>query len=815
MSEFAAYHEAPPLNPAEQHLLDLLTMPPHVEEAQRQAFEAELEALIARQPTDERREFVRTGAELRRWIHFGKPGEPLPAAYSVTYSTVNGSTDITYNAGAAPIPPKIQDYVAENLKTIAEYQLQCQLPPLRGAIVDAIADVIRTQPQYQYLSSFLVAQTDQTERPLSPPAYAIRAAQVTEQTMQRFGVEPERFAYDINASQHYKHGLGRLESATEPHKSAASTQSAFEYFNGWLLANLCTHIGPYANDHRLTAPSGNLTSIQLAPSAHTGLLRLVACTDRGEQFPLAANLLQDIIREAVPEKDRLPYELPELARDLGYAFVYNLYAQDNKNLQSVLEVTVQQQAEQSGYHNVLDKWGPDPAVAACLRRPRSPLYERTYSTQSNYRSDTIYDAQFSFNVLSKDIAELSKKDSIGVITYRSPRVTDGRMVITQTAQAEYPTTASFYDLEIALDSDKSLGRPDSGTAPAVPGMEVVARDGNIWRFAMANHDPYRGSERISIDAKRAAILAQHYESLGLHGLVRDMRHHKGALHVTDLVRYIVQSTDYTYDSSLPWEMGASAPWPLHTFAPYISNGHLHAQCTGSGMFLAASLDIALPGCNPKPLGGHKLPQEGGKVSALGHQQTIILYNNKPYIVDATGREVEVAASPSSAQAEQHAVSSLIALGAFAVKSTLYQIGRNLRPHKPYVTPENTSPRVTPEYLRAQHKTHLDQTIRHTEQLLQAMLKAENQDALYKHLGTLNKHDPNNMTIAALASAQQGNWQALDDARSFIAGYTQLDETERITMRKQYGMPVYTDRHMTLLVDQLTAAQRVAPQRARS
>lgn len=95
------------------------------------------------------------------------------------------------------------------------------------------------------------------------------------------------------------------------------------------------------------------------------------------------------------------------------------------------------------------------------------------------------------------------------------------------------------------------------------------------------------------------------------------------------------------------------------------------------------------------------------------------------------------------------------------------------------------------------------------------MKAENQDALYKHLGTLNKHDPNNMTIAALASAQQGNWQALDEARSFIAGYTQLDETERITMRKQYGIPVYTDRHMALLVGQLTAAQRVAPLRAGS
>lgn len=82
MSEFAAYYEAPPLSPAEQRLLEALTLPQHLEDSYKQAFETEIEALIDRQPTDERREFVRTGAQLHRWIHFGRPGEPLPPLHT-------------------------------------------------------------------------------------------------------------------------------------------------------------------------------------------------------------------------------------------------------------------------------------------------------------------------------------------------------------------------------------------------------------------------------------------------------------------------------------------------------------------------------------------------------------------------------------------------------------------------------------------------------------------------------------------------------------------------------------------------------------
>ncbi|MGI0134085.1 MAG: hypothetical protein ACREBW_03915, partial [Candidatus Micrarchaeaceae archaeon] len=240
-----------------------------------------------------------------------------------------------------------------------------------------------------------------------------------------------------------------------------------------------------------------------------------------------------------------------------------------------------------------------------------------------------------------------------------------------------------------------------------------------------------------------------------------------------------------------------------------------AQCTGSGMFLAASLALALPGCSPKSIHGHSLPRQGGNVSTEGHEQATILYENKLYIVDATGRETETATSASASQVERWNITSLVALGAFTVRSTLHQIGRSLQPHKKPAIPQDTRPPIAPEHIQTNRKAQLEQTMGRLEQLLQTVFKAENHDILYERLGPLTRDDPNRLTITALAEAQQGNWQNIEQTSRYIADYMQLDETRRMSLQKQYGIPAYTNRHMSLLASQLDAALRLAPQHSRS
>ncbi|HEU4967167.1 MAG TPA: hypothetical protein VFT53_06885 [Candidatus Saccharimonadales bacterium] len=87
MSEFpAAYQEAPLLSPAEQHLLNVLTIPDRLRATTAARFESELEQLVAVQPTIERQEIVRESAKLLRWGCFARAGEPLPPNYEIRYT---------------------------------------------------------------------------------------------------------------------------------------------------------------------------------------------------------------------------------------------------------------------------------------------------------------------------------------------------------------------------------------------------------------------------------------------------------------------------------------------------------------------------------------------------------------------------------------------------------------------------------------------------------------------------------------------------------------------------------------------------------
>ncbi|HEU4967166.1 MAG TPA: hypothetical protein VFT53_06880 [Candidatus Saccharimonadales bacterium] len=714
------------------------------------------------------------------------------------------------------MPANAHEYVANNLPSFTQYYERFQQDGSKQALFDAVADVIRHQPQYTFLSSFGVSAPEQAEQPLSPATFAMRSREIEEQTSRRFHLRPSDFFCDPNADLHNKRGQLRLTLQTEPvqHSRTPDHDSAFEHFNNWLLDTIREDIDHFLASRGLRAPVGNIIGIR-ALQASAGLVSdLELYTDKNETIPDAVSLIRNILSTALLSSySSQPYELPELAPSMVMSFAHNLYSGTYRGFADTLEATLQQHTG-AAVAQILPavRW-INTDILACLRRPQGPLCTTGDSAHGRSMSH-INDPAFAARVIAKDKIHEHESKVIGTVAVRSPRALDMRLITHQTAKSSYPIKAGLYDLQIDLTDQNITNEFNTfHTAPAIPGMEVVARKGDTWYFAMTNHDPYKGSSRIPVLDEHRITLARHYKEAGLTELSTALEKHQGALTVADLVRYIRNNTRYTYDVNLPQAQSASSR--IADFSPYVQDGLLHAQCSGSAAFLAASLRIALPGSITKSIQGYILPRHSNSLTAVRHEQVSYTYDNKLYIMDATATDDENHAIREGAAQREAALRPTIGdLGRFALQNTQRILGRTRRPStpSPKISPKN---HMTVEQMYQHSEQRLAGQHQQLEKTLQTVFKAKNQQILYEKLAGLSTNDPNRLAVAAFYQAQHGNWQALHQTHALLQDYLGLEVHERNTVLRQYQIPHYSDSHLKLLAERLAAATRLAPRGSRS
>lgn len=790
--------EAPPLTPAEQRLLEVLTYPEDLQSAWRERFGAVVQSELDACVTPQDQALLSKVATLMEWEWFAGPGESLPDGVAM-----NNHDDLVF----------LDDDVERYKYAVRDYLMYGRTSPdmrgpmielaterhdyfwtnMAGSVREAIAGVVKETPAYAFLHALASEAPRDLDVPLSAAQRMIREAQEEDVVRRTYGLEDTdslRMHYDAHSTLQR-----RLYQLDDERMRAPKRQEADPKKR---LMNYIIHELNEFHGHK-----GDEQVVEIVQGEYdlAGLIRDGRREHIGdEMYETSDNWIS--ANERNGPRTMAGY-------DWSWNLLYNLAREladpENKHLSAleVLDMSVLPVDDSYFY----EAKTVAPGLKVYLHRDDIPIIKERYVPGKRWRphtSEKDYADVIGADVLADDgreviahIAGSARRDVAGRVVTAARRVTHDK-----------PRHINDYSFMLFVDSDEgndwrlfgysaidSLECNDiDEIEPYIPGYQVAAHDPDegVWYFKQAEEDPYKGSAEVSIGESGKDRLVAQLRSIGMGPMAEELSSYTD-INLAQLVTMLQSHSDYTFDKKYRIPSYQSTSLTDEYFGQLVDEkGRLQVQCTGAATFLRHILQTALPGGQVMNVSGHMVNNKGN-ISDIGHMQVMVVHEGRQYFVDATppSRWAGVVDPSSRAISNDNARADR--------KNPFAEAPKTFESQSSEAIEQATTSLESLHQERAQRTENIAER---TKSLLKAhfdLLPNTPDDELYKHILRLKKDaDPIRRVMEIVLKSENADERDIDSiqtAKSYIEAVKNAD----VYVLKRIGIPRYDGIFLTSLV----------------
>lgn len=555
------------------------------------------------------------------WLRAGEPGEPLPEAL-VAYR--DGSDQLTH----ITLDPAIGERLANKFSDVATYGTKFQIqasklnqnhreigPIASGKVTKLLGQALAATPGLTLLRSFLEPVQSSADRRLTPAELIVREQQEFGRIRHTFGLNDSSMSLGSEpaASKALYRATNRLDEETVPSPTSNTPADALaranEFFRSTLIAkhNALRPDAPIPADstidvHRdaIYARSHDYSQV---PVALGSTLNAYIGEVNGDDFKSPANRLF---------RDRIINILGESRNSMIFAVPVAYETADN-----LLDPSLHVYTDMFDINDVA--WLRQPHIPEERILDGSPDATMPLYHTEEYPRNSLVDAENFEHLVNTPVGHLltdkrtdSQRSGITLISI-SP---SSRQVLDSS-----PLTDPA--LRLQLSSQVLTGDQEQ---PYIPGYRLAHTErlgaDRVYDFARDDSDPYEPCP-ATISETQLTDLSNYCKNRGLQAIGTAL-HEQPPETITDLVRIIQANSDYFIpEDSYRQGSGIDA-----------DTGRYYGQCTTFAT-LSSDMITEFLGLPARTIDGLAIQQGGGEISALGHQQTLVVYEGRAYILDAT------------------------------------------------------------------------------------------------------------------------------------------------------------------------------------
>lgn len=622
--------EMPDLTPAEQQVLEAITLPENHQKRLHQQFQAaiseEVETCI--DPGDA--DLIKTVASIIEWEWFAQRGDSLPDGIVMN---TNGELIPRTKYAAANVVRVRHHLEVSVLESTSKYRegLMDALD-MDSKIREAFAAIGRESEIYRVLHAIASDTPESEDMPLPLARRMIREAQIEDDVRRRHSLAPsDTLGLHPNAHREFNKGVCRLDDETEKRKTLQTLDGRER-----LLAFLVDEYNEYDDDPGVPL----ITSFYLNENGD-----ICGRGIDGEEVYIGGGALHDFsycMSESISKPNRL-----ESIADSEFipAYLLTNLLDPEKLSQPVLKVLYE---SAYGFSPADVRIGGDivAEVLTYIRGVQSDIVGRL--PYEDGTGPTWVKTSENPSIEVHDLQGLKKEQNtiIGLTRGKAYLAANHLVMGGNPRQSEYPQTADDYDIRIELGgssiSFNTYGKDFAFRkgVPFIPGFELVAIDKsdrtNQFYFKRAEVDPYNGSAEVMLDPGGIQAVINQCQEIGFTALADKLRGTR-EVSLADMAAFVSEVSDYTFEQKyyLTDFFGEKREFAAEDLKKLVDEtGRLQVQCTGAATFLGYLLKTALPGSHATTIGGNVIEPDG-YISAAGHAQVMVSHAGEQYILDAT------------------------------------------------------------------------------------------------------------------------------------------------------------------------------------
>lgn len=612
--------ELHPLSPAEQQLLEAISLPEELQEELHGQFQACIAKTVDSFVNPSDKETIASAASIIEWEWFAKRGDPLPDGIVIAKNLQLLPRAERLVAPVARARVFLDNVVLHDLER-HRFSLLLQ-QGFDDEVRQSLVALAKESDIYKLLETIASDIPQPADTPLSPATRMIREAQIEQDVRMRHGLSiDEPLQPHPNAQRDLHRGTLQLDDETE-RRRVQRQQDGRSRLMAFLI------------DHFNAADTISYTARQPFPTL-TSLYRdgedIFGCDIDGNAVLISGDELFEFSIKVTQQYDPgHPLDYYSGRYSIIFNLVHELLKPESANLtiQEVLDASIHT-CDLIDFYGA--RGGVSPEVLWHLRGTESEMVATPMRPGGN--AMWHYPTQRSaISVVDRERAAFSEKNFVGMASGKLLNdaayhlILDGNM-----AQTTYPSMVE--DPDLVISTTKYIDG-----YPFVPGFELVAKHKQdhqiIYAYRQVEVDPYKGSAAVTIEPHNIEAVIEMCESIGFTDLATRLRS-ADAVSLADLATFTRQASDYTYDIKYDNPKTKNDTYTLDAWASLIDeNGRLQVQCTGASAFLEMILGIALPGSNTSILAGKQI-QPYGLINSAGHAQTVVTHMGEQYILDAT------------------------------------------------------------------------------------------------------------------------------------------------------------------------------------